>query len=592
MLCIVISSIYSGTAATTMLHIGQTEGYPGLAYIATSYMAMKHFNNRDPTVIPELAELEDCTVKLDFNRTLFIDTESITHLAAQSFLKVQEKGLPSAMTGTFNVLPADDISVMANAAKVPFVASGAEMSNVFGTKFDPYTTRMYPNTEASAEALYSFLLSVGRSNYITYLYAINQVNLHRQERLSHVFDAAGVSHYVQSFLNSESKSSGGIRSVKQALQSAKDRGYRTIVVSPDAASIECPELAAAAEELGMNNGDYFWAWYGNLELGFINRKAPYVDKLLEGSAWVVPVARQAYENKDNNFLQSWRSFDAEEVDKVNRATPLEKDSVAYSQLPVDYFQKYAPEYGTGFMYDSVMAVGFGACLAEQMKGGTNHENMRVSIRSANFSGTTGTVAFGSDDKPGSRVVSTFIWGVFNIIQLPTKEGDKFVYKMARVRESLNSSWKEIVPFVFANNSKSPPALLRDPTEQNYLSKGIRIVGLAMMSFVMLLCLVSSILVVYYRKNKVIRAAQPIFMHLLAFGCFVSVSAILPLSYDESYGFTEDQLSMACMSVPWLATYGIVISKYQLDLSEVVSNCIASYIVVWHYLYHAGSILCN
>jgi hypothetical protein len=109
----------SGTSAVTMLQIETGAKYPGLSFTAAGLMAMKHFNERDSEVVPELADLNNCNIQFDFNRTRFIDTGSVTHEAAKSFLMEHEKNAPSAMVGTFNNVPASDISTMFQGRTMP-----------------------------------------------------------------------------------------------------------------------------------------------------------------------------------------------------------------------------------------------------------------------------------------------------------------------------------------------------------------------------------------------------------------------------------------------------------------------------------------
>ena len=71
-------------------------------------------------------------------------------------------------------------------------------------------------------------------------------------------------------------------------------------------------------------------------------------------------------------------------------------------------------------------------------------------------------------------------------------------KPFRMTEYLNytdGEWYHIEPFVYADGTTSPPALLRDPADQNYLSDGVRIAGLtlAAISFFVIILLVLFIL---------------------------------------------------------------------------------------------------
>jgi len=63
-----------------------------------------------------------------------------------------------------------------------------------------------------------------------------------------------------------------------------------------------------------------------------------------------------------------------------------------------------------------------------------------------------------------------------------------------------------------------------------------------------------------RKNKVVRASQPIFLGMISVGVFIMLSTIIPIGMDESFfDLNEDQLGYACAISPWLFSVGFVIS---------------------------------
>lgn len=112
---------------------------------------------------------------------------------------------------------------------------------------------------------------------------------------------------------------------------------------------------------------------------------------------------------------------------------------------------------------------------------------------------------------------------------------------------------------FADGRIVPPDLLRDPPPQNYLPTGLTVLGLCFFGSVVVLALVVSVWVFLRRSNKVLRAAQPCFLYLLAFGSVVFSSAIVPLSFDEGDGWSETALSHGCQAVPWLISIGHIVT---------------------------------
>jgi hypothetical protein len=81
-----------------------------------------------------------------------------------------------------------------------------------------------------------------------------------------------------------------------------------------------------------------------------------------------------------------------------------------------------------------------------------------------------------------------------------------------------------------------------------------------MGMIMMGALSTVVWVYIHREHRVLRAAQPHFLYVLAFGsAAVSASTIFVVSLDESHGWSEQQLSRACMAIPWLLSLGHIIT---------------------------------
>jgi hypothetical protein len=124
------------------------------------------------------------------------------------------------------------------------------------------------------------------------------------------------------------------------------------------------------------------------------------------------------------------------------------------------------------------------------------------------------------------------------------------------------------PFLFADGTPTPPKLLRDIPEQNYLGSGVRITGLALMA-VSLVCSVAFAVMVYvHREKALIKSNQPFFLYVLLMGTFVMAFSVLFLSFDEStLGVKAEEvqaaeepgfLDVACTIFPWFLCVGYVL----------------------------------
>ena len=111
------------------------------------------------------------------------------------------------------------------------------------------------------------------------------------------------------------------------------------------------------------------------------------------------------------------------------------------------------------------------------------------------------------------------------------------------------------PFYFADGTTVAPAKLRDDGEQNYLSPEVRAFGLSILGLAWSLCLGNCLWVYCFRKHRVLAASQPVFLYQLSLGVATFVAPVFTLSWDESFGWSEQQLSAGCTSSPWLIALG-------------------------------------
>jgi hypothetical protein len=124
-----------------------------------------------------------------------------------------------------------------------------------------------------------------------------------------------------------------------------------------------------------------------------------------------------------------------------------------------------------------------------------------------------------------------------------------------IKSLVTAAWKQYHPFIFRSGLTTPPRLLRTEPDQNYLSRTSHIIGLFLMSLAMFACVVSAVWLLVNRNERIVRSSQPYFMCLICFGAFVESLAILPISFDESYGWSPEALDAACASVPWFVAMG-------------------------------------
>ena len=133
------------------------------------------------------------------------------------------------------------------------------------------------------------------------------------------------------------------------------------------------------------------------------------------------------------------------------------------------------------------------------------------------------------------------------------------YVQTEVLNPITGEWEEEAPFVYADGTNSPPALLRDEADMNFLSPSIRAFGLTLMAIGLVSVFLCTLWVYLYQDHSVVIAAQPLLLYSLCLGSTMVTLAILMSSYDESYIDDEETLSRLCNASVWLDSLGHMIA---------------------------------
>ena len=543
----------------------------GFSHMAGALLAMEHFNARNGSIVPELAELTDCPIFFDEANSKFFDTQAIGHYASQTF--AQQQVVPCSIAGPFFDTPNSDLSTFAQAYSIPLVSHRAFNNRIFDASVAPYTSVVFPDLAASSDTLVEFLLYKGRSNYISIFYPSadsTDSGGQRREALTLALDQHNMRWFAQPYIPQKNISELE-QHMTDVLQNVRDRGYRTIVVALESTihshtkhTKQIVSLARAANKLGMlEGGNYFWIWMGDIPQVWTDDfdDAQLIIQLLHGSAWVAAGEGYFLQPEVEPFFQVWRQLPGTGFSaRLNDVNPIPEGEPGYVRASDEIFaavdpEQNNPEWGTGLLFDAITSIGIGACSASRDTNTTisGQEHLQA-IRNVEFQGASGhLVRFspGSEERPGARDPATVLWASMNFIATSDYGLD---LRIADFRDGLGS-WGEVEPFIYADGRTVPPDLLRDEPEQNYLSSGLRIFGLSLMGFAILLGIMTIVWVYLHRKHVVVLAAQPNFLYIIGFGSILTASTIFPLSVGENNGWSQQQLDGACMAIPWLLSTG-------------------------------------
>ena len=571
-------------------------GNPSLTVLAAAVLAAEHFNSRNASVVPELADLMiNCSsdeVRIDIENSFAFDSGMVGHAAARQFLQQSmELGKPPcAIAGPMSDGPATELSTLALGLEIPLVVVQSHNERVVLDSISPYTSMVFPDTMDLSMRAAQLLQLRQRTDFVSFVYTVSDTNIVRREIWTMALSNANMTYESYGVLFERAQPFGddgiGAKDTAQSqyavnaglaynvLRSVKERGFRTILLCMDDPTTEFPPFADAADELNMNNGDYFWLWLGVMDPVHLSSPDERYHKLLQGSAELLPLEQfwlsRAFDEFVDPFDLAWnQSTSATTVDRLNAINPMVPGDVGYEYAKPDFFQTHAPDWGAGFMYDAVMSIGIGACLASRISESENG-NITTSatlltgaahlqgIRSVDFSGATGTVKFvNAEGRAGARVASSVVFGVGNFVPSTGKER-KIPFLVTDLLLPNTSDWTPLTPFIYADGRTVPPKYLRDPPQQNYISRGLKVFGLTLMSTVLLVGVMTIGWVWWHRKHRVLAAGQPLFLCTMAFGCIIEAGAIFARSFDEADGWSEAKLSAACMATPWLVSIGHIV----------------------------------
>lgn len=558
-------------------------------HMAAMVMAVDHFNERNPIIVPELTDYQDCG-GLHIVNVSVVDTETNSHQALKTILLASmENGgrPPDAIVGPYNELPALELSVMATGMEAPLVAIRGSDHNLILPEKHPYYTQVNPDLTGEMHFVGEYLKYRGRTNHIAILHSTEDSVLQRVELLQRVlkrkFGIQQIKAY--SYQAVDKTDEGEERGLREAVRRISQTGFRTILFITGTPDLDSPEIGQAAQDYELDQGGHFWIIPGSLDASSTDKDAILVKaqlddtlRFIRGASYIVIWdafsgpwdASSGVPNSD--FGVTFFGQNATFVQRLRDLNPVPnffaenfyeldfsgKEGEAFP--PNDIFQRlnYDAIESTGFAYDAVMAIGLGACRSIEHQNDTTMtgEQHLKGIRSVDFQGLSGQVKFGETaSTPGSRVGTSVYHGVINL--LPPKKW--ILIEETDYLDPTTQKWVIINPYTFADGTTNPPKLLRSTPEQNYLDATVRAAGLSLASLALLAILFSALWVFINNSHSVVIAAQPPFLYILCMGSILTTISMFISSFDESSGWDEATLDVACIAIPWLVSLGHVVT---------------------------------
>ena len=550
-------------------------------YEAAGYLALKHFNERDPRVLPHLPErIKDCDIHLSIELR---DTRFSPIYAAQQLQEILQREhsaatpAPISLVGAARSAVSQTLSILAGVYELPQVSASSTSGALDNKASSPFFARTVPTNQDDAKATVLYFHSLGVT-HMGVIYIRDEFGTSFNSQILEEANKIGIQVVSTSFDADQNTIVSGIRQLQES-----GLRYFMGIFNPDTWKDVVRE-AYRAGIIGTPN--HVWLLSdASQELsqpGFrLNRETEAdLAAAVDGTGVVLL-------NVEPN-----QEFDAA-LAELETDSALQKEFVA-AHVDQRMFDAYTfPFPGSALyqylMYDAVMALGIAACEAPQdfFTGPQLYDTL---IRTE-FVGVSGLVRFSNET--GTRDEQGLKYHIINVRIAQNQSTEKFyTFNSANAVEvdfADVKPVKKVNPFVYAGGSTvTPPPLPPQDVELNLIHRGIRITGLLLGSLSMFAAICWLLWTIYYRNMDVVRIAQPVFLCQLCIGAFIMATAVIPMSMQET-GTSQRGLDIACMATPWLLSMGFVTAfsalfskTWRLNKvrSEAMVRYLSSFTLMW------------
>ena len=330
-----------------------------------------------------------------------------------------------------------------------------------------------------------------------------------------------------------------------------------------------PSILDEAHRQGIaGTGTHNWVTSDPLLLDSQYNPSSRKSEILTGLSVFYVVQSQAGVGGFDKFQEVWSSLanNTEDLayldDKLPRYDNTSSPRAIMDSAVFEEVHPFVPLF-----YDIMVLIALSACSI----GGTEFtgEKHFQSMLSTRFVGASG--AFALDPQTGSRMSEQSNFALVTYVPSPLDNGN-VTFDMKRVADYNDAVWNIINDPLFNDNTTKIPLDLPElHPDYNRIKWKLRAICFVLCLVVLLTSIAMSVWTCVNQKSRVIKASQPLFLHIICLGKLASVGvrdctltvfavtgaalmglSILPASVDDG---VMDDPSVACMGFPVLITLG-------------------------------------
>ena len=548
---------------------------------AVVLMALYHLNHpqEHPILSPE--EFTDCNIRFttDFYDTRLDEVHATKQMSAllDRPAGILQEPLPAAVVGSYRSSVTQPQSILAALQDIPQISPASTSANLDDMEVYPYFARTCPSSDGEVAAIVDYYVQLGISK-VSILYYSDSFGAALQRAFQERANAIGLETNNVGFLGNEN--------VPDAIAALKTFRFQHIFVVAFDNSYETIMEEAYKAGMAGGAGQYAWMFYGleqyaiheaavyahnsplalaSKGVGMINFEATEQTRVLEpGNRIQEAPLPTVLESGNDKFRYIWSQFrhDRAFQDFVKSKMPAEVE-IDWESFMLGNTVLSIWAY---FIYDAVTAMGLAMCRSEEAS--FIAEDVMPHLDEISFAGASGQVEF---NEFWSRRYSTIQFTVWNLIPEENEDENEIDesgqqrFLLSPTDSYSSGEWKQLRPFVYANEETSPPASLIPITSTvDTVNDPIRWIGISL-GIIMLVFYIGCLIwaFCFVRQEAVVRSSQLGFLSLVAIGSLVQTLTIIPMSWDRSdehLGSDESRASdRACMAVPWLYSIGLALT---------------------------------
>jgi hypothetical protein len=493
--------------------------YEGMASVA---LAMEHLNTGNGTIIPELSGLNQrCPLRFvsdafDIEEQKSVGVDIVIELTDRSR---QGKLIPCVILGTdFSSIsiPTSMIASLRGFPQISPISTSSELDDKSQYKL---FGRTVPNDDGTAIPLLAKLVSWG-VRYFAVLHSDDSYGnaFARGIRSSALKEASIIR--VETFPIEIGADNQTISAAIKQLKDLQFTYFFGIFWGTDADNI----MMEAYNQGVAGTGKHSWIFSDSMGSHVIGKNYSVgspLEKAYRGTSVLVATGGIP-EVGLNSFDKLTTSI---QVLGENEPDRFYLDGLYPKKPSVEIFVNI-PGMISPFLYDAVVAIGLASCgLVDANKIHAYNftgESLYTAILNTTFAGTSGSVVL--SNVTGTRDPLSAMFSLTNFVDDEDAVVGSDIIQFKDIVTDLFKSgdWISLEPFTFNDGTVDiPPDLPALETNENYLSTGLKAVGLTLCGFIILLALGFSYWTFHNSNKRIVRSSQPLFLYLISAGTLLS-----------------------------------------------------------------------